>query len=164
MRSEEDKLHLLIKNESKHYVYEKTASIISEKKDDLTFFQNILTILAVFILLTEALYAQELPRRVQIGVAMQPVENGVVVTFAPENQPAAMAGIREGDIIRSMNGVPVSSQWDVIEKLRNELPASRWPTGLNARRGSRWVSFVVYVVVIIILNYRVVLLRQGYPF
>jgi uncharacterized protein len=87
-------------------------------------FLSLLTILAVFFLLTEALAAQELPRRVQIGLAMQPDENGVEVTFAPEDQPAGLAGIREGDIIRSMDGVPVSSQGDVIEKLRNERPAT----------------------------------------
>jgi len=87
-------------------------------------FLSLLTILAVFLLLTETLAAQELPRRVQIGLAMQPVENGVQVTFAPEHQPAGMAGIREGDIIRLMDGEPVTSQGDVIDKLRTERPAA----------------------------------------
>ncbi len=87
-------------------------------------FLSLLTILAVFLLLTETLTAQELPRRVQIGLAMQPVENGVQVTFAPGHQPAGMAGIREGDIIRSMDGEPVKTQWDVIEKLQNERPST----------------------------------------
>jgi uncharacterized protein len=87
-------------------------------------FLDIFTMPAVFLLLTELLSAQELPRRVQIGLAMQPVENGVEVTFAPENQPAFLAGIREGDIIRLMDGDPVTSQPDVIDKLRNERPAA----------------------------------------
>ncbi|TVP98907.1 MAG: alpha/beta fold hydrolase, partial [Balneolaceae bacterium] len=99
------------------------VSFLKRRTTSLSFL-NIFTILAVFILLTEALTAQELPRRMQVGMAMQPVENGIVVTFAPENQPASLAGIREGDIIRSMDGEPVSSQWDVIEKLRNERPAN----------------------------------------
>ena len=85
---------------------------------------NLFTLLTVFFLLTVALTAQELPRRMQIGLGMQPVENGVRVTLAPGHQPAGMAGIREGDIIRSMDGEPVNTQWDVIEKLRNERPAT----------------------------------------
>ncbi len=35
-----------------------------------------------------------------------------------------MAGIREGDVIRLMDGEPVNTQWDVIDKLRNERPAT----------------------------------------
>ncbi|WP_158607303.1 alpha/beta fold hydrolase [Rhodohalobacter sp. SW132] len=97
-------------------------------------FLNLLTILAVFLLLTETLSAQELPRRVQIGLAMQPVENGVQITFAPEHQPAGMAGMLEGDIIRSIDGEPVTSQLDVIEKLRNERPPSlRFSVERNGR-------------------------------
>ncbi len=94
-----------------------------KRKSSISFL-NIFIILAVFILLAEELNAQELPRRVQIGLAMQPLENGVRVTFAPDDQPAGLAGIREGDIILSMDGEPVTNQWDVIEKLRNELPES----------------------------------------
>jgi len=100
-----------------------TDVILIRGKSSITFL-SMFTILAVFILVTETVIAQDLPRRLQIGLALQPVENGVRVTLAPDDQPAGMAGMREGDIIRSMDGVPVRSQWDVIETLRNERPAT----------------------------------------
>jgi pimeloyl-ACP methyl ester carboxylesterase len=81
-----------------------------------------LTALALF--LADIVSAQDLQRRVMIGLAMEPAENGVLVTLAPENQPAAKAGILEGDIIRSIDGIPVTSQGDVIERLRSERPAA----------------------------------------
>ena len=71
------------------------------KKQSLSFFERVkkiipipnpLKLLTVFILLTEALYAQELPRWVQIGLAMQPVEIGVQVTFVTDNLNANQPG------------------------------------------------------------------------
>lgn len=116
-------------------IYIRKQSIILLKKvKSFISILNLFTLLTTIFLLTETVTAQELPRRVQIGLAMQPVENGVEVTFAPEHQPAAMAGIREGDIIRSMDGEPVSSQWEVIEKLREERPATiRFSVERNGR-------------------------------
>jgi uncharacterized protein len=64
-----------------------------------------------------------LSRMVQIGLAMDPVDDGVIVTLAPPHQPAGQAGVREGDVIRRMDGEPVRSQADVVRKLRADRPA-----------------------------------------
>ncbi len=68
-------------------------------------------------------HTAELPRTVQIGLAMDPAQQGARVVLAPEDQPAGEAGIREGDVILRMNGEAVGSQADVVARLRADRPS-----------------------------------------
>ncbi len=62
------------------------------------------------------------PNSGYMGIVMSPSEGGVrIVSVAPDT-PAAKAGLREGDIIFSIDNQPMTSNDDVLSFLRNKKP------------------------------------------
>jgi S1-C subfamily serine protease len=56
-----------------------------------------------------------LSRRGWFGVALGPHENGVLVTGLAAGSPAAEAGIRAGDVIRTIDNAAVRKPEDVTQ-------------------------------------------------
>jgi alpha-beta hydrolase superfamily lysophospholipase len=83
---------------------------------------RVLVLLLVAGALAESATAQELPRRQVVGLALDPIDGGTRVVQAPEHMPAGQAGIREGDVILSANGVQLRSQQELGDWLRRERP------------------------------------------
>jgi pimeloyl-ACP methyl ester carboxylesterase len=67
---------------------------------------------------------KDLPRRQIVGLALDPVDGGTRVVQAPEHMPAGQAGILEGDVILSANGVQLRSTQDLGDLLRRDRPES----------------------------------------
>jgi dienelactone hydrolase len=57
---------------------------------------------------------QELPRRAWFGVALAPHDDGAAVTAVAEGSTAAAAGIRIGDVIRTVGATTMRTPEDVI--------------------------------------------------
>ncbi|HEX7807800.1 MAG TPA: alpha/beta fold hydrolase [Thermoanaerobaculia bacterium] len=74
--------------------------------------------IALLLLLTSALFADDLPRRLTIGVAAAPADNGLAVQSVTPGFPFEQAGIREGDVITLIDGKPMTNPRDLIASLR----------------------------------------------
>jgi uncharacterized iron-regulated protein len=61
----------------------------------------------------------------KLGVHIEPADKGVMVSKVVEGSTAAVAGVREGDIITKMAGVEVSEVQQVIEAVQG-TGAGRW--------------------------------------
>lgn len=57
-----------------------------------------------------------------MGIIMSPGEKGVRVVAVAENTPAARAGLKEGDVIFSIDGQAVETNDDILAILRNKKP------------------------------------------
>jgi len=68
---------------------------------------------------------QEFAQRGWIGINMEPNEEagGVVLTWISPDSPAEAAGLKEGDLLRSLNGVPYDEANE--EKLKQEYKSFR---------------------------------------
>lgn len=60
-------------------------------------------------------------RRTGIGISLHPVENGKLITYVMQNSPASRCGLRKGDLLVSVDGIPL----DNIEQLAGELGQRR---------------------------------------
>lgn len=66
-----------------------------------------------------------LPRRAWLGVALGPAEGGAAVTSVVDGSPAAAAGLRAGDVIRSVDGAAMRAPGEVIAAiLRHAIGAT----------------------------------------
>src|SRR2546429_292036 len=65
------------------------------------------------------------PRRAWLGVFAHPVEEGVVVAGVVPDGPGARGGLREGDLIVSINAEDVASRRDLYMRLWRHEPGDR---------------------------------------
>jgi len=65
------------------------------------------------------------PRRAWLGVFAHPVEEGVVVAGVVPDGPGARGGLREGDLIVSLNAEDVASRRDLYMRLWRHEPGDR---------------------------------------
>ncbi len=79
--------------------------------------------------------ADELPRRVQLGLAASPGYQSLEVEAVLDGATAANAGLRMDDIITSINGQPVADPWDVA-RIASDLIAGDSVT-FEIRRAGR---------------------------
>ena len=68
---------------------------------------------------------EEFSQRGWVGINMEPDEDagGVVLTWVSPNSPAEEAGLKKGDLLTSLNGVPYDEANE--EKLKQEYKAFR---------------------------------------
>ncbi len=66
---------------------------------------------------------ERLPRRrVRLGILLDQSDKGVEIKGVFSSSPAARAGLQKGDIIRSIDGEPVSKSFDVIYAVKQKRP------------------------------------------
>jgi S1-C subfamily serine protease len=65
------------------------------------------------------------PRRAWLGVYAQGLEEGVVVAGLVGDGPGDRGGLREGDVVMSLNGADVGSRRDLYLALRQHEPGER---------------------------------------
>ncbi len=83
----------------------------------------------------EQMLEPELYHQKLTGLKIQPLASGAIVQSVQEGSPAASAGMLAGDIIQSVNGVPLRNIADWIISLDELLPASE-PLNLTVQRGA----------------------------
>ena len=68
------------------------------------------------------------PRKLQLGVGIQDMENGkgVKITSVTENSPAALAGIKKDDVILSVNGTQLTDINDLRKMLNDTKEGDKW--------------------------------------
>ena len=75
-----------------------------------------------------------LPRaRPRLGASVRPTEGGLLVGIVHAGSPAARAGLRSGDVIRSIDGVPIRTP----DELQDRLSRSDRPGGIVELRVER---------------------------
>lgn len=84
---------------------------------------------------------EDLPPGVRLGVRVEGGEDGVVVTAVEPDSPAARAGLREGDVIRSFDGEPVRKPVDVVRLVRSHEPGDH--ASLTVGRGDATLAIDV---------------------
>ena len=72
------------------------------------------------------------------------VKDGVLVAALEENGPAHRSGLRTGDVIVAVDGVPVTELHKVLVKIANTAPGDS--IAVDALRGKRRVSLALKVV------------------
>ena len=77
------------------------------------------------------------PRKLQLGVGIQDMENGkgVKITSVTENSPAALAGIKKDDVILSVNGTALTDINDLRSMLNNTKEGDKWK--IEYERGNK---------------------------
>ena len=65
-----------------------------------------------------------------LGIGLLQSPNGIEVTKVTAGSPAAAAGLKEGDVITSFNGQPVSSNEQFILLVRQTLPGRQVRLGI----------------------------------
>jgi serine protease Do len=77
------------------------------------------------------------PRKLQLGVGIQDMENGkgVKITSVTENSPAAIAGIKKDDVILSVNGTALTDINDLRRTLNDTKEGDKWK--IEYERGNK---------------------------
>ena len=77
------------------------------------------------------------PRKLQLGVGIQDMENGkgVKITSVTENSPAALAGIKKDDVILSVNGTQLTDINDLRKMLNDTKEGDKWK--IEYERGNK---------------------------
>lgn len=77
------------------------------------------------------------PRKLQLGVGIQDMENGkgVKITSVTENSPAALAGIKKDDVILSVNGTALTDINDLRRTLNDTKEGDKWK--IEYERGNK---------------------------
>ena len=73
----------------------------------------------------------------RVGIVVDQTERGVEVTLAPENMPAARAGIRAGDVIVALAGEPIEGPVDLTRGFEEHVQPDREVTWTVFRDGER---------------------------
>lgn len=81
------------------------------------------------------------PSAVRLGVRLETGDQGVAITSVEPESPAAVAGLREGDVVKEFDGRPVRMPGDVVRRVRAHKPGDR--ARLTVTRGEASVSIDV---------------------
>ncbi len=66
---------------------------------------------------------ERLPKqKVRLGILLSESDEGVTIQGVLSSTPAAKAGLQKGDIIRSLDGEPVTKSFDVIYAIKQKRP------------------------------------------
>jgi len=79
-------------------------------------------------------------RRQRLGIRIEPAAGGVRVAQVDKGSLAEAAGIREGDVIAEMAGLPVKQTSEVSETVQRQAPGTWLP--LKVRRGDETVEII----------------------
>jgi membrane-associated protease RseP (regulator of RpoE activity) len=79
-------------------------------------------------------------RRQRLGIRIEPAAEGVRVAQVDKGSLAEAAGIREGDVIAEMAGLPVKQTSEVSETVQRQAPGTWLP--LKVRRGDETVEII----------------------
>ena len=75
----------------------------------------VLTVIAVLIWSAHScVYADEVKSKIYLGIRQQETANGVTITVVEPKSPAAQGGLLPGDIILSINSVPVKTSKELV--------------------------------------------------
>ena len=92
---------------------------------------------AVFAISAKAAQAAERPR---LGVMLDDSGEGVVIREVVKNSIAEQAGVRVGDVVLIVAGLPVRGAADVIDAVRRQAPGTWLP--MTVMRGSESLDLV----------------------
>jgi S1-C subfamily serine protease len=84
---------------------------------------------------------ETLPAGVRLGVRLEPDEGGVVIASVEPDSAAALAGLREDDVIVSFDGEPVRRPVDVVRHVRSHAPGDQ--ARLTVTRGPETLTVTV---------------------
>ena len=91
-----------------------------------------------------------------VGILVRQDTAGLIVAEVEPNSPAARAGIRQGDRLLSLGGIPVDAP-DFPERVRSAYGAGTDPElPVGVRRGNRNLTVVVPVTYLPVVEYAVV--------
>ncbi len=92
---------------------------------------------------TQTAHQREIPAGGQIGIALEQTATGLKVIDADPERLAFAYGISEGDIIRTINGVPAKNLRDFYSELLSTYETTG--TKLRVRRGSEEFTVIIKV-------------------
>jgi len=98
----------------------------------------------LFLFLTCAASAQDLPRRNSFGAAVNPDPQGVKVTAVVANSPAATAGLQVGDVISQMGTHAISNPTEFLQSAKF-APTSA-PLSLSILRTDKPERLMVHLI------------------
>ena len=79
-------------------------------------------------------------RRQRLGIRIEPATEGVRVAQVDKDSLAEAAGIREGDVIAEIAGLPVKQTGEVLEAVQRQAPGTWLP--LKVKRGGETVDII----------------------
>jgi uncharacterized iron-regulated protein len=84
--------------------------------------------------------ATEEPKRQQLGVWVEPAAGGVRIRQVEKGSIAEAAGVREGDIVVEVAGLPAKQPGDVAEAVQRQAPGTWLP--MKVQRGADPIEIV----------------------